>query len=236
MNRTLLVMASYWVVMFSLAFADDRNEAQEPLVMGQRVIDLLKGEASEVWSIPPEAHWEINQELVTGHTGGEKLTTPVWLYTKEEFSDFEFTCELKLTGDQRRNTGIYHRVETFSFESKGAKKSFTAPSGYEFDAANPKPARGNYWGSVGDWYARPQLRVLAPQSIINEAYKAEEWNRMTMRARGNRVEYWVNGVKVMDFTDDDPKASKKGLIGFQLHDGAVMKIECRNIRVLPLKP
>jgi hypothetical protein len=57
---------------------------------------------------------------------------------------------------------------------------------------------------------------------------------MTMRVRGNRLEYWINGIKIMDYQDPDPKGSREGVIGFQMHDGSVMKIEYRNIRVLPL--
>ncbi len=57
---------------------------------------------------------------------------------------------------------------------------------------------------------------------------------MTLRARGNRLEYWINGIKIMDYQDPDPKGSREGVIGFQMHDGAVMKIEYRNIRVRPL--
>ena len=58
---------------------------------------------------------------------------------------------------------------------------------------------------------------------------------MTIRARGNRLEYWINGIKIMDYLDDDPKASREGIIGFQIHDGMVMKVEFRNIRVLALE-
>jgi hypothetical protein len=41
---------------------------------------------------------------------------------------------------------------------------------------------------------------------------------------------------IMDYLDHDPKASRKGLIGFQIHDGSVMKVEYRNIRILTLEP
>ena len=59
---------------------------------------------------------------------------------------------------------------------------------------------------------------------------------MTIRARGNRLEYWINGIKIMDYLDNDPKASREGVIGFQIHDGSVMTVEYRNIHVLPLEP
>ena len=110
-----------------------------------------------------------------------------------------------------------------------------APSGYEFDAAYDNPIKDNYWGSLGDWYARPKLRIYPDQVIIDKAYTPEDWNRMTIRALGNHLEYWINGIKVMDFTDHDPKGSREGTIGFQIHNGSVMKLEYRNIQILPLK-
>jgi hypothetical protein len=215
------------------AFSKDANEATEPTVNGPGTIDLLEGGTLAAWKVP-SARWSIQEGSIVAHTGDEKLEIPEWLYTKQRFSDFEFTCELKLTGDNRRNTGIYYRVKPFLF-SRG-NKSYEAASGYEFDAAfhDLSSSRRNFRGSLGDWYARPSLRVLADQTIINQAYQSEKWNRMTLRARGNRLEYWINGIKVMDYLDDDPKASREGIIGFQIHDGSVMKVEYRNIRVLAL--
>jgi hypothetical protein len=184
----------------------------------------------------PSARWVLEEGSIVGHTGTEKIKLPEWLYTRQRFGDFVFTCELRLTGDNSRNTGIYYRVNTFQFEDKRGKTSFEAPSGYEFDAAYHRPGSRNNRGSLGDWYARPSLRILPDQSIINQVYKPEEWNRMTIRARGNRLEYWINAIKIMDFLDPDPKASREGVIGFQIHNGSVMKVEYRNIRVLSLEP
>jgi hypothetical protein len=134
---------------------------------------------------------------------------------------------VRLTGDDRRNTGIYYRANTMSYRGR-----FQAPSGYEFDAA----PGGNYMGSVGDWYVRPQLRIYADQAVIKEIVNHDDWTRLTLRARENRLEYWINGVKVMDYRDADPTGSREGLIGFQIHDGSVMKIEYKDIRVRAIKP
>jgi hypothetical protein len=208
-----------------VVFSQITNEATEPSVKGQGVIDLLASGTLDAWKVP-SAHWHLEAGIVVGETGPEKLSTPEWLYTKQRFSNFEFTCELKLTGDNRRNTGIYYRVNTIQFRNR-----FEAPSGYEFDAA----ATGDrLTGSVGDWYARPSLRISADSIIISKIYNSDNWNRMTIRARGNRLEYWINGIKIMDYQDPDPKGSREGVIGFQMHDGSVMKIEYRNIRVLPI--
>ncbi len=213
-----------------LAFSQDANDATEPAVKGEGAIDLLEGGTLEAWKVP-SSHWYVEAESIVGRTGDEELQIPEWLYTKQRFSDFEFTCELKLTGDNHRNTGIYYRANTFLFEGY---KTFEAPSGYEFDAAFHNSSKKNFWGSLGDWYARKSLRIYPDQTIINQVYKPEKWNRITIRARGNRLEYWINGIKVLDYLDHDPKASRIGVIGFQIHDGSVMMVEYRNIYVLPL--
>ena len=207
------------------------NATVEPSVSGPETIHLLAGAHLSAWNTP-SSHWELTDKNILVGQALEKLDTPEWLYTKQQFEDFEFTCELKLTGDHRRNTGIYYRANRFRFEGY---RTFEAPSGYEFDASFHRPGKNNYWGAVGDWYARgSELRVFADQNLIVDAYKPEDWNRVTLRARGNRFEYWINGIKIMDFVDQDPLGSKKGVFGLQIHDGTQMKVEYRNIRVKPL--
>jgi hypothetical protein len=234
MKHLLLIFLCYCLAIPNKAFSQETNEASEPFVKGPGVIDLLEGGTLDAWKVP-SPRWYVEEGSIVGQTGDEKLQIPEWLYTTQGFKDFEFTCELKLTGDNHRNTGIYYRVNTFLFEGSRDNKSFEAPSGYEFDAAFHNPDRKNYWGSLGDWYARKSLRIYPDQTIINQVYKPEKWNRMTIRARGNRLEYWINGIKLVDYLDHDPKASREGVLGFQIHDGSVMKVEYRNIRVLPLE-
>lgn len=226
MKYNFLVAAFFLLMQPSMLLAQNVNEAIEPSVNGTGVIDLLKGNTLDAWKVP-SSRWQLKEGSIIGETGTEKLSTPEWIYTKQRFSDFEFTCELRLTGDNRRNTGIYYRVNTISYRGR-----FEAPSGYEFDAA----ATGDRLnGSIGDWYVRPSFRISADSVVIPKIYNSDNWNRMTLRARGDRLEYWINGVKIMDYCDPDPNGSREGTIGFQMHDGSVMKVEYRNIRVRPLE-
>ncbi|MGJ8744478.1 3-keto-disaccharide hydrolase [Polaribacter sp.] len=206
------------------------NEAIEPEVKGEKVIDLLDGGSLNMWKNSSNS-WSLQNGMIVGNTKNEKLDKPEWIYTKEQFNDFEFTCEVKLTGDNQRNTGIYFRVNTFLFKQKRGNNSYEAASGYEYDIASHKPGKKDFRGSLGDWYARLSLRVFADEKIMNQMYKPKDWNRITIRARRNRIEYWINGVKIIDFFDKDPNASQKGCIGFQIHNGSVMKVEYREIRV-----
>ena len=223
----------FLLVLSNVSFAFQSNDAVEPSVKGKNTIELLTDNNFKGWKVP-SANWSVVDNTIIGSTGGKKLSTSEWLYTEQRFSDFEFTCEVKLTGDDRRNSGIYFRVNTFLFKSARGNKSFEAPSGYEFDLARHNPEKRNYWGALGDWFARKSLRIFADQNLISNTYTPQQWNRMTIRARDNRIEYWINGSKVMDYIDQDPKASREGTIGFQLHDGTVMQVAYKNIRVRPL--
>lgn len=228
-HKMLFVFFFCWILPQTIS-SQQINEAIEPEVKGEKVIDLLEDNSLNAWKIPSN-RWSIQNGMIVGNTNNEKLDKPEWIYTKEQFSDFEFTCEVKLKGDHKRNTGVYFRVNTLLFKKKRGNKSYEAASGYEYDMASHKPGKKDFRGSLGDWYARPSLRVFADGKIMNQIYKPKDWNRITIRARGNRIEYWLNGNKIIDFIDEDPKASRKGIIGFQIHNGSVMKVEYQNIRI-----
>lgn len=235
MKHVLSLLVFSCLVLPQQLFSAETNEANEPSIASPAAIDLLAGGTLDAWKIP-SARWSLEGDSIVGNTGAEKIQIPEWIYTQQRYGDFVFTCELRMTGDTHRNSGIYYRVNTFPLEEQGARKAFTAPSGYEFDVIDLNPARTNYTGSLGDAYARPTLRIFPHPSLASLTFKPGEWNRLTLRARGNRLEHWINGIKVMDFLDPDPKGFREGIIGFQIHNGSAMKVEYRKIRILTLKP
>jgi len=98
---------------------------------------------------------------------------------------------VRLTGTRHPNSGLYYRVKPIRWQR--GERSFEAPSGYEFDIAH-----GKFNATLGDWYARPKLRIWPESELIAKVYQKEEWNRLTIRAIGNHLEYWLNGSKVID--------------------------------------
>ena len=244
MNRMWLFLFCFCSILGGPVFSQESNEAIEPKVEGPDTIDLLKAGNLNAWKVP-SSRWHVEENCIVGNTLSKQTEVPEWLYTKQRFADFVFTCELNLTGDNHRNTGIYYRVNPFVFKGHRDEEDeavededwtpFEAPSGYEFDAAFHDPSEENYWGSLGDWYKRQHLRIFANQTVINRVYQPEKWNRLTLRARRNRLEYWVNGIKVLDYVDRDPSASREGMIGLQIHDGSRMEVRYKNIRVLPIE-
>ncbi|MGJ8725205.1 MAG: 3-keto-disaccharide hydrolase [Roseibacillus sp.] len=227
MRNLLFILLSFLTLSFGLLCAQPSNEALEPKVEGADVITLIEGGTFEGWRVPSD-RWSITGGVITGDTQGEKLKEPEWIFTQQSFGDFILTVEVRLSGGPRGNSGLYFRAQPITFQ-RGKHGPFEAPSGYEFDIA-----KDHNNGTLGDWYARPSLRIKPDSNLMKDIYRAEDWNRLTIRARGPRFEYWLNGRKIMDFTDPDPKGSREGLIALQIHDRLAMKIELRNATLLAL--
>ncbi len=93
---------------------------------------------------------------------------------------------------------------------------------------------GNYWGSIGDWFVRPNYRHLGDQEKLNKAFKPLGWNSIVIRCQGNHLQHWVNGELVLDHVDNSPQAHTEGKIGLQVHDGTKMKAYFKNIKIKEL--
>ena len=66
--------------------------------------------------------------------------------------------------------------------------------------------------------------------------RLDDWNDVVIVARGKNVKHYLNGQLVVDFTDEEPKlALSEGVLALQLHAGAPMWVEFKNIRLKDLK-
>ena len=64
-----------------------------------------------------------------------------------------------------------------------------------------------------------------------------QWNEYRITARGNRLEHYVNGKLTARIIDNDPKKrSMKGVLALQLHAGAPMRVEIKDIRLRDRTP
>lgn len=111
-------------------------------------------------------------------------------------------------------------------------------------SGQPVAPRGQGAGRAGGDAAPtpppPPLRGQIGQVEDGEALRAiiriNDWNQFQVIARGNTLIHLLNGHVTAIFVDDDQaNRSMKGLIGVQLHVGAPMKVEFRNIYLKNLK-
>jgi hypothetical protein len=64
----------------------------------------------------------------------------------------------------------------------------------------------------------------------------DDWNDVVIIAKGKNIKHFLNGQLVVDFTDNEPKlAASEGILALQLHAGAPMWVEFKNIRLKEFK-
>jgi hypothetical protein len=146
------------------------------------------------------------------------------LFTRDAFTDFELTFEWRISPGG--NSGVKYRIQDHWFiapKESGApsekfeqsvERSFLHPVsqrpsrgqdyviGFEYqmtDDTRNGDARGNHKHTAGALYD-----MVAPSSAATRP--VGEFNRSGILVRGNHVEHWMNGVKVVDSALDSADA------------------------------
>ena len=176
----------------------------------------------------PDSGWSVVDGAITRTgRGGDIVAT-------DSYRNFELALEWKVPPGG--NSGVFYRA----LESKdpiyySAPEMQVLDDAGHVDGKNPLTSAGAAYGL----YAPPR-GVVKP---------AGEWNAARIVARGNHVEHWLNGQKVVDYELGSPdwtakvQASKfkdwprygksaRGHIGLQDHGDTV---SFRNIRIRELK-
>lgn len=153
---------------------------------------LFDGESLSGWrgyrEEAPPAGWQVvDGELTRVGRGGDLLTS-------EQFADFELAFEWKVA--EGGNSGVMYRVAT--------NEEATYHTGPEYqvldnarhrDGKDPLTSAGSCYGL----YAPPK-DVTRPVG---------DWNTARVVVRGNRVEHWLNEVKVVEYELLSPEWEKR---------------------------
>jgi hypothetical protein len=163
-----------------------------------------------------------NGELV----GESRPNTPnSFLCTDKEYGDFELEFQVKC--NPQLNSGVQIRSNSILAYKNGVVH------GYQVEI-DPSPRA--YTGGIYDESRRGvylQDPGLFPKG--RRAFLEGQWNTIRVKAIGNRIETWVNGVQTADLRDD---VSRSGFIGFQVHNvGSLtdkLEVRWRNVRIRDL--
>jgi Domain of Unknown Function (DUF1080) len=169
------------------------------------------------------------------------------LQTVGKFKDFILQLECKSNG-RHLNSGIFFRCKDGEYQNGYEaqilnKFSKDATQKYQVEDYDPKtkkligtkevmsPAFDYGTGAI-------YRRVPARKEMAMDG----EWFAMTIVAHGNHIATWVNGVQVVDWTDNRPKSDnprngcrlEAGHISIQGHDPTT-DLSFRNIRIAEFK-
>src|SRR4051812_29919526 len=107
------------------------------------------------------------------------------LITEKQFKDFELSWEWKVP--EGGNNGIKYFVTEARPKSPGPEYQMID------DARHPDAVRGGALHQTGSFYD------VLPPAADKPTKPAGEWNQSRIVAKGDNVEHWLNGKKVLSF-------------------------------------
>lgn len=186
-------------------------------------VSIFNGHNLEGWqTVSPEYRdlWYVKDSTIHCGDGIQKIPANTYLYTTEEYENFEFRCLFRITGDPATgmiNSGIQYR----SFIKDGMM------IGYQADFGD------GYWGGLYDEHRRGQL-VVGKTDQLDYLLKPNGWNSYTIRVEGNRHQLFINGVQTVDYIEKDSTIPTKGVIAVQNHSGGNSHVEFKFLTVIEL--
>ncbi|MDH2430918.1 ThuA domain-containing protein, partial [Sphaerisporangium sp. TRM90804] len=140
-------------------------------------------------------------------------------YSAKEYRSYSLKLDWRMTGDS--NSGVI-----VGFPANSSPDAALA-SGYEVQIdATDTPDK-----TTGAVYGVKSADITARDAALNPP---GQWNTYELLVEGERLQVFLNGTKINDFTNADPARSlQQGYIGIQNHGGNDV-VSFRNIRVKEL--
>jgi hypothetical protein len=168
-----------------------------------------------------DGYWSVKDGVLTGSSRGKPLSANTFLYSEEQFGDFELSYQIRLAGAEP-NSGVQIRSQVTNFERAIVK-------GAQVDAG------GEYWGCLYDEGGSGMMRQASPGAM--SVVRQNDFNDVVVRCRGRHVTINLNGRITVDA--DFPSVLQfpdTGVIAFQIHSGPEMEVQFRNVFLLELSP
>lgn len=194
--------------------------------------------------------WSVKDGVIHGETTEENPTTGNTFLIWRDGTVKDFALKVVFRCNATNNSGIQYRSKHIT---DGNPKNKWVVRGYQHELRNETEApntsgfiydeggkRGRIClvGEVASW---SEGKKVVSGSLITKVefaklFKLNEWNEVVIVAKGNNVQHFMNGRKILDFTDKDPQlALTEGIVALQLHGGKPMWAEFKEVLLKELK-
>ncbi len=219
----------------------------EPLAMGDHAgfTSIFDGVSMKGWDGDP-AFWRVADGVLRGQSTTEnpvkQNTFLIWRGGSP--ADFELKVEYKISST---NSGIQFRSVQLPADAETGK---WVMKGYQADIDADNQFTGQIYEERGRGFlamrgqatfipdgAKPKVIGNLQQSAdeLKALIKVGDWNQVHLIARGGTIIQVLNGAVTSLVVDEDLKNRQLGgLLGFQMHVGAPMTVEFRNVWLKPL--
>ncbi len=169
---------------------------------------MFNGSDLDGWTIHGTEKWYVENDNLVCESGPDKEYG--YLATIQKYKNFHLKLEFKQESDG--NSGVFFRS---SLEG-------TIISGWQVEVAPP----GNDTGGIYESYGRGWLKQIPEDK--EDILKEGEWNTLEIKVFEDKVTTWLNGVQMVDFSDETI-GNADGVIALQIHSGGGIKVLWRNI-------
>ena len=207
----LMIAGLAAVLMLSFAVAEEKKQPKP--------VSLFDGKTFEGWEGNLKM-FRIEEGAIVGGNLKDKIPHNEFLCTKKSYSDFELRLKVKLLGGEKSNAGIQFRTKRIPNHHE--------VSGFQADMGV------SWWGALYDESRRNKMLARPDPEKIKNLVKHNDWNDYVIRAQGNRIQLWLNGVQTIDYTEEDPKIETSGIIGLQIHGGPPAEAWYKDIVLIDL--
>ncbi|MCC6143910.1 MAG: DUF1080 domain-containing protein [Candidatus Hydrogenedentes bacterium] len=179
---------------------------------------IFNGKDLEGWDQWGQEEWLVEDGAIVGRSGPKK--SEGYLATKEIFSKVRVRGQVKMLGEG--NFGLFYH-STVTYKDDG----YPVISGVQGEV---QPEWPGATGWIYESYKRGWLVEPDPTTLGAMALRPGQWNAYEIRVDGPRATTWVNGIRVLDYTDPAPNLHE-GALALQLHTGGVDGILWKDLMV-----
>ena len=186
-------------------------------------VPLFDGKTFTGWEGDAGSVWRIEDGSLVAGSLEKKQGKNNFLATEKKYGDFELTLKWKLEGTEGFvNGGVQFRSSRIPDHHEVI--GYQADLGAGFD------------GALYDESRRKKVLARPSPEIFAKAVKPlGEWNNYRIRAEGNRIQIWLNGVQTVDYVEDEAGIADTGIIAVQIHGNATSIVQYKNLQIEELK-
>ena len=203
-KNALKKMSFYFTLMLLLSMSScDQRES------------LFNGDNLDGWTIYGTEKWYADNGELVCESGPDAAYG--YLGTNKHYKDFILTLEFKQ--EANGNSGVFIRSTVEG----------TTVSGWQVEVAQKRESEeADATGGIYESYGRGWL--IKPEMEKDKNLKVGDWNKMKIKVEGATVTTWLNGVEMVNFTDDKIGAGEGG-IALQIHSGGGIKVRWRDLYI-----
>ncbi|MDA7979086.1 MAG: DUF1080 domain-containing protein [Pirellulales bacterium] len=221
----------------------DRQAPPEP----ESMQSIFNGRDLSGWDGDPRL-WSVKDGAIRGETTQENKANGNTFLIWQEGQTKDFQLRLSFRCNATNNSGIQYRskhatggnrlsnkwiVRGYQHEIRNQNK-LPDVAGFIYEEGGPR-GRMCLIGQRVEWAVEGEKKVLETFLTAEDyerLFKLDDWNEVIIIAQGPHIRHYLNGQLILDCTDNHPQHAKTtGILALQLHAGAPMWVEFKDIRI-----